>query len=52
MRDTAFAFSRSFAEWVDDDFRRFGAQKFLMGVAMPLAAAECTLKGRKLIDIF
>lgn len=53
LRDMLEALRKcDFAEWVDDDFRRFGAQKFLMGVAMPLAAAECILKGRKLIDIF
>ena len=41
-----------YAEWVDADRSRQGAHKFLMGVALPLAAIEAVLAGRDLVSYF
>ena len=41
-----------FAEWVSSDLSRQGAHKFLMGIALPLAAIESTIRGRSLFDWF
>lgn len=41
-----------YAEWVDAERARQGAHKFLMGLALPLAAIEAVLEGRDLISYF
>ena len=41
-----------YAEWVDAERSRQGAHKFLMGLALPLAAIEAVLEGRDLIAYF
>ena len=41
-----------FAEWVDGERSRQGAHKFLMGLALPLAAIEAVLADGSLISYF
>ena len=41
-----------YAEWIGVSRSRQGAHKFLMGLALPLAAIEAVLEGRALISYF
>jgi hypothetical protein len=41
-----------FPEWTDAKCERFGAKKFVMSIALPLAAINAILEGKNLIDKF
>jgi len=53
LRDMLASLERSdFAEWESADGKRFGARKFMMSAALPLAAVEAILANQPLISWF